>query len=150
MKTNRVDFAGLSLELPKGWLDFTNDIDEVSLFTLRKENKAFGELQFAVRFNEAEKTANIDMERLTSLLNVFFAKNELGTAGNIKTCNEGILSISGEFADSDEFVCIWYATDKNNLAMFTYVSTLPDDPLLPSEVAEADQIVKSIIFENKI
>ena len=150
MNINRVEFAGLSLKLPKGWFDVTDDLDEGSLFTLRKENNALGALQFAVRFYESGKSPNINMDKLTSLLNDFSAKNELGTARNIKKCSEGILSISGEFVDSDEFVCIWYATDNNNIAMITYASTLTDDPLLPSEVAEADLIVKSIIFKNKI
>jgi hypothetical protein len=149
MNINRVKFAGFSLEFPKGWLDVTENSEEGCLFTLSKENDAYGALQFAVRFNESEKSSKLDMDKLTSLLNVFSAKNELGTAGNVKMCAEDILSISGEFVDSDEFVCIWYATDNNNLAMFTYVSTLTDDPLLPRKVAEADQIVKSIIFDNK-
>jgi hypothetical protein len=150
MNTNRLEFDGISLKLPKGWLDVTGELDEGSPFTLRKENNALGALQFAVRLCESGKSPNIDMDKLTSFLNVYSAKNELGTARTIKKFNEGILSISGEFVNSYEFVCIWYVTDNNNLAMITYGSTFPDDPLLPGEVAEADQIVKSIIFENKI
>jgi hypothetical protein len=150
MNINRVEFDGISIKLPKGWFNVTSELDEGTPFTLRKENNALGALQFAVRLCESGKSQNFTIDKLTSLLNVFSAKNELGTARTIKKCNEGILTISGEFVNSDEYVCIWYATDNNNIAMITYASTLTDDPLLPGEVAEADQIVKSIIFENKI
>ena len=150
MTINRVKFAGFSVMLPKGWIDVTDELDEGSPFTLRKENNALGALQFAVRLCKPGKSPDINIDKLTSLLNDFSAKNELGTARNIKKCNEGMLSISGEFVNSDEFVCIWYVSENNNIAMITYGSTLADDSLLPGEVAEADQIVKSIIFENKM
>lgn len=146
MDDHRVTFAGISLILPGGWFDVTDDLEEDAPFTLGKGANALGALQFSVGHYVSGELPNINMEDLSSLFFDFIAKNELGNATNIEKTYEDTLSISGEFVTSDEFIRVWYATDKKNIALITYVSTLPEDPSLSKEVAEADWIVKSIVF----
>jgi hypothetical protein len=146
MDNQRVKFAGLSLILPDEWFDVTDDLEEGAPFTLGKGANALGALQFSVGHYASGKLPNIDMDNLSSLFFDFIAKNDLGNASKIEKTYEDTLSISGDFVTSDEFIRLWYATDKKNIALITYVSTLPEDPSLSKEVAEADQIVKSIVF----
>jgi len=146
MNVKRVEFAGLSLRLPEGWFDVTDDLEKGSPFTLGKDDNALGALQFSVGLYISGKLANIDMDGLSSLFHDFIASQNLGTVKNVEQYHDGILSISGEFVNPEEFIRLWFVTDKINVAMITYVSTLVNDPSLPNEVAEADQIVKSISF----
>lgn len=143
MKTSRVQFAGLSIVLPQGWVDVTDDIPGEPPPTLAKEG-GFGVLQFSVARYRSGAEPNIDTNALREMMNEFARSRRLGRVGTIGESTGKLLSVTTNFASAEELIRVWYLTNARDVALVTYVALAEHFEAVAAELRDVDEIVGSL------
>jgi hypothetical protein len=147
MIAQRAQLAGLTLTLPEGWLDITDDLPEGSPPTLAKTN-GIGALQFSVARHQSGRGPCIQEHDLKSLLQKFSETHNLGAATGVRanSQSEGTCSLVADFRSEDEAIRAWYVSNGSDLVFATYTTQLIRDEHLSSELLESSAIVASIVW----
>ncbi len=145
MTAQRVQFASVTLVLPDGWFDITDELVGGAPPTLAKAN-GIGALQFSVARYESGPEPLVQMADLRHLLQEFSENHDLGEAAAVKERTGEVMSVSGEFTTVGELVRAWYVSNGGHVALVTYTTQEPHDVRLVAEILETDAIVASIDF----
>jgi hypothetical protein len=144
--SNRVDFAGLVLELLPGWYDVTDDLGPEAPYTLGKAADAVGALQISVAHYKLGKDPEMDAKKLREMLLKFFREKKLGPPVNVTLWSNGICGARGDFKSGTDACRIWYVSNGRDVALVTYTTEAHKHPLFDVELGEAEAMVKSICF----
>ena len=62
--------------------------------------------------------------------------------------SDGLLVVSGEARVEENFVRLWYVSNGDDLVFFTYLCAHSDRTASAEEIADAEQIVRSVQFKR--
>jgi hypothetical protein len=134
-------FKTLKLNLPKKWIDISDENPEGPPTFLRKEwNKNPGVLQISVA--ESEVDSNLKHKDLIILAKEFDSENEFDLL-NTKSghCQLGLYGYA-EFKNKEfPFISVWNISDTKNIIFSTYISS---EKQMQSDIDEVYDIIKKI------
>ena len=139
----RADFAGIYLDAPVRWGD-VSDSAEDAVPTLACDN-GVGALQFSIAKFRSGKVPDIDRAALLALLRKFEISQSLQIEPR-KFDPPALVGISGISREADNLLVVWYVSDGKNLAFVSYTALEFGEPLVSTEIEQADCIVASIEF----
>ena len=142
----RVTLAGVSMTVPEGWTDVSDDLPAGSPATLAKPD-GIGALQFSPAKYRAGALPKIDPHDLEQLLEDFASTRRLPKRP-IRHGRGMHPFVAADFRANGEFLRVWYISNGCDLALVTYVALEPDSPKLGDEMHEADEIVRSLDFRT--
>jgi hypothetical protein len=138
--------AGLSFDLPAGWVDISNDLPPGSPPTLAREI-GVGAIQFSVSRCEGGPEPMIDETDLEDMLREFCEQNAIPLSpGNIQTAVSH--AVGGVSRSEDAVVGIWYLSDGQNVAMVSYFADATHAEAADQELADAEAIVRTTSFAD--
>ncbi|MBZ9659695.1 hypothetical protein LB523_11635 [Mesorhizobium sp. ESP-6-4] len=139
----RIQFYGITLDLPDEWEDITDDLPNKGPPTLAKTS-GVGALQFTIaRYSGGEKP-NADFDVLRSFM-IQFCQNNHIAADHISTQKFGNIMCAGVLSTTiDKILSVWYLSNGNDFALATYLALESD--LVSKELEEARAIISSISF----
>jgi hypothetical protein len=140
-----VTFSGLTLALPNGWIDTTDDLPEGAPPTLAKSD-GLGALQFSRASYRGGEHPGFQHHDLLAMLDEFGRSRHLGPATSITSARSNVLRVSGDFASVSEFIRAWYLTDGTSIALVTYVVLGLQEERWSDELREVESIVESVRF----
>ncbi|MER8818945.1 hypothetical protein NKH70_03830 [Mesorhizobium sp. M0991] len=141
----RVEFHGLTFDLPAGWVDIAGDLPEGSPPTLAKETDGCGAIQFSIAKYRGGEKPNVDFNALRTFMLQFCQNNSID-AGNItKNESESIISVGVLSDTDDQLLSAWYLSNGNDVVFMTYLGMANDTDCL-KELDVALAIVSSISF----
>jgi hypothetical protein len=134
-------FKTLKLNLPKKWIDISDENSEGTPTFVRKEwNKNPGVLQISVV--ESEVDSNLKHKDLIILAKEFDSENEFDLL-NTKSghCQLGLYGYA-EFKNKEfPFISVWNISDTKNIIFSTYISS---EKQMQSDIDEVYDIIKNI------
>jgi hypothetical protein len=134
-------FKTLKLNLPKKWIDISDENSEGTPTFVRKEwNKNPGVLQISVA--ESEVDSNLKHKDLIILAKEFDSENEFDLL-NTKSghCQLGLYGYA-EFKNKEfPFISVWNISDTKNIIFSTYISS---EKQMQSDIDEVYDIIKNI------
>ncbi|MER8730251.1 hypothetical protein NKH28_10445 [Mesorhizobium sp. M1227] len=141
----RVEFYGLTFDLPAGWVDIAGDLPEGSPPTLAKETDGCGAIQFSIAKYRSGEKPNVDFNVLRTFMIQFCHNNsiDVGHISNIES--DGIISVGVLSETGDQLTSAWYLSNGNDVVFMTYVGMANDTDCL-KELGVAKAIVSSISF----
>lgn len=121
--TDRVNLSGLTLVLPTGWLDITNDLPRGSAPTIAKED-GVGVIQFSVARYRSGVEPHLDVAALREMLDEFGDHHRLGKPVSYEEGQGygGNRFVAAEFSLPDQVIAVWYLTNGRNVALITSVA----------------------------
>lgn len=140
-----VEMAGLTLSLPDGWRDVTEELPAGAPPTLARE-AGVGALQFSVAWYEGGEHPAFDEAALKGLYRDFCRTHALAAEEPERLAARHCLCVGGVAAAPEGVVAIWYVSNGSDIALVTYTGLDPDDPDTRRELTEATRIVRSISF----
>lgn len=141
MSGTRVDFAGLSLVLPSGWLDISNDLPPNTPPTLARKD-GVGALQFSVGHFDSGAHPYITENELRQLFEEFCISNSIRIAPSMETI-EGRSKVGG--LNRADCIGVWYISNGRDVALVTFVVDETEKIRLhDSEISDVNEIVDSI------
>jgi len=140
----RADYSNFSVDLPPGWGDITADVEADDPPATVARGDGVGALQFSIGVYESGPRPRGDVGELQALLDEFAESQGWTSPSNTtrESAPRGLVAAS--FKWDDDFVRVWYLGDEGNVALVTYTCAAGD--VSRRELAEAEQIVRSIIF----
>ena len=131
----------LKLNLPKNWIDISDENPEGPPTFVRKEwNKNPGVLQISVA--ESEVDSNLKHKDLIILSKEFDSENEFDLL-NTKSghCQLGLYGYA-EFKNKEfPFISVWNISNTKNIIFLTYISS---EKQMQSDIDEVYDIIKNI------
>jgi hypothetical protein len=138
-------FYSLRLRLPEPWYEITDTLPAGSPPTLARGANGSGALQFTIAYHTGGKPPEFNGEKLKELLLEFSGGNGLGDRRNETFSENGNLVLKADFTKGDNFIRVYYVTDRANICFATYLCQ-EDSADLKAELADADTIIDSIKF----
>jgi hypothetical protein len=145
MMNMRVSIAEVTVDLPEGWFDVTDDLPESSPITLAK-SEGVGAIQFSIaKYREGPQPV-IDTADLQRLLLAFGDSRGLGSPASVSKGLGHNHFVSGDFGSTEEFVRVWYVSDGHDIALVTYVTQQPENKATIVELSDAQALIESLEF----
>ena len=143
----RFAFNSISVELPVGWGEITDNVEaDEPPFTLAHDD-GVGALQFSTAIYKSGVVPNSSLGDLLELLQDFGDKQELEDPSEVVTEVGPPVLAAGTFDWVEDCVIrVWYVSDGLNFAFITY--TCSNEHVGP-ELAVCEQIVRSIQFHSQ-
>ena len=141
----KVQFAGLTIIIPDGWFDVTEDLPAGSPSTLAKTD-GIGALQFSTAKYHSGSRPNIQIQDLRDLLEEFGDSHGLGDPATIKEGAGKNPFVTADFPIEGQFLRIWHVTNGCDLVLVSYVTQEPQSQQLETELHEAATIIDSLDF----
>ncbi|MER9244506.1 hypothetical protein [Mesorhizobium sp. M0145] len=141
----RVEFYGLTFDLPAGWVDITGDLPEGSPPTLAKETDGGGAVQFSIAKYRSGEKPTVDFNVLRPFMIQFCQNNSIDVGHITNNESEGIISVGVLSEAVDQLLSAWYLSNGNDVVFMTYVGMANDTDCL-KELDVARAIVSSISF----
>jgi len=136
-------FKKFKFNLPKSWIDISNENPDGPPTFIRKESdKNPGVLQISSAEYLSGEKPNPNYSELIELSKEFNSENEFDLI-NTKSgdCQYGIYGLA-EFKNEEfPFVSVWHISDRKNFVLSTYISV---DPQAKSDIDEVYDILKTI------
>lgn len=143
----KVQFAGVLLELEGDWRDITDTLPAGAPPTLALE-EGIGALQFTVGRYQSGKIPDIGMKALERLLYHFEDAQDLERENEANAFRTDLcLGISCEYNRPTGFIRVWYLTDGKNIAFVPYTSEDDGSEAFAIELEQASSIAKSLEFD---
>lgn len=139
-----VTFAGVRFEISEDWCEITDDLDPGTPPTLARED-GVGAIQFWVAKYESGAKPSITESDLKGMLSELLEAKHLAAAVPAAVEGSRCLAVGATSAAPDELVAAWYLSNGADVALVTYTCTV-DDPAREAELAEAQQVVKTLEF----
>lgn len=143
--SRRVRFGGVTICLPDGWADITDDLPAGTPFTLAKGD-GLGALQFSTALYQGGAFPAASLADLRALLREFAERHSLGTPTGLRERQGPPASVSAAFSANGDHVRVWYVSDGGHFSLVPYV-VANDGQRFEPEAAEADAIVDSLQFD---
>lgn len=138
----RSEFYGLSLDVGDTWGDITPEDDVDWPPTLARDG-GVGALQFSIARNKSGEHPDVTPEKLARLLS---ERSDL-PIGSITAFNaKRIFGVRTSGSLEGRTLVSWYVSDGANIAFVTYTGSERGSSEDEYELAEADVIVRSIVF----
>jgi len=145
MMNMRVSIAEVTVDLPEGWFDVTDELPDSGPITLAR-SEGVGAIQFSIaKYREGPQPA-IDIAALQSLLLAFGDSRGLGSPANVSKGQGRNCFVSGDFGSTEEFVRVWYVSDGQDVALVTYVTQQPKNKATVEELRDAQVLIESLAF----
>lgn len=142
---NAVTFNGLTMVMPEGWVDVTDDLPDDSPSTLAKP-EGVGALQFTLARYQAGASPDIGGDALQKLLTQFADSRSLGTPLHIHEGRGVHPYVAGDFDLQGELVRVWYLSNSKDVVLITYVTQQPESKQADAELLDATAIIESLEF----
>lgn len=139
-----VQFAGMTFDLPTGWLDITDDLPGGSPSTLARQMGA-GVIQFSVAVYRSGAQPAVDEHDLRTLLSDFGQRQGLELEAHQLNASQSD-AVFGIASGSDGNTVIWYVSDGRNVALISYFADGPRTRAIDDEIDDAMALVRSASF----
>lgn len=133
----RIVSSPCHVDVPDGWEDITE-----SVWTLARPD-GVGALQFSVALYSDGEPPNPSLEQLLEMVEDFAKTRGLGAPQAVRVVSEPLLSAAASFRWGDDFVRVWYVSDRLNFALVTYVCEAGQEW---KELSDCEEIVKTLEF----
>jgi len=140
----RAVFANFAVDLPAGWGDITAEVEADDPPATVARDDGVGALQFSISLYEAGPRPRGDVKELQALLDEFAESHGLILPSNPTSEQSPRGLVAASFKWDDDFVRVWYLAGEGNVALVTF--TCAAGEVSRPELAEAEQIVRSVIF----
>lgn len=144
MEWYSLEFDGVSIDVPPGWRDITDDVEGgQQAFTLADVSKDIGALQFSFALHKTGPAADPAPETLLEMAVELGRRH--GMCGFRDSVTEGGTLRLGAVSvrDAEYFVRIWCVSDGKNVAQFTYVCQWG---LQSEQLAQCEMIIRTLRF----
>lgn len=138
----RVEFHGITFDLPDGWTDITDDLPDGSPPTLARPS-GVGAIQFSI----AKYGSGADPKATVSDLRKFCAEFCVQHAIDESWIVEypaRMMCVGAKTNDLDEFLAAWYLSNGRDFVFVTYVGVNEDIEQSQGEFDDAQLLVESI------
>jgi len=145
----KVQFAGVLLELEGDWRDITDTLPAGTPPTLALEN-GIGALQFSVALYNKGKPPDMQNSHLERFLYFFEdAQSFERKSKTIQFEGKDTFGLSCEYDLPSSFIIVWYVSDGMNLAFLTYTSVNDQSEAFQCELGQATAIAESVQFHPR-
>jgi hypothetical protein len=141
-------YSGVKVGIPEGWSDITDECEAGSPFTLARTTDGVGALQFSIAEYQAGERPGITLEDLGEMLLEVAKKDGIKKLQTPAQSSDGLLVVSGEARVEEDLVRFWYLSNGDDLVFFTYLCAYSDRGAGAEEIADAEQIVRSVQFKR--
>lgn len=147
MTAERMTLADITLLIPAGWQDVSEDQAQGGPLALARSGGR-GALQFSIGRYVAGPRPNFSIAELRELMNDFGTAKGLGPVREVRSGGERTMHFFSDFSTGDDLIWAWYISDGANIALVTYVADVPapGDAAAEAECAEAADIAVSLEF----
>lgn len=140
----RIQFNGLPLDLPAGWVDVTSDLPAGMPPTLARPN-GVGALQFSVARYGVGKDPRISLEDLQDILGRYCESLSRDFGAHI--VSDGDIEKVGCISfEDDETLGVWMLSNGFDVVLVTYLATGAHHPTVSKELAEVKLMIETIDF----
>jgi hypothetical protein len=137
----RVDFYGIGFDLPNGWTDVTDDLEEPAPPTLAKPD-GVGVIQFTIAKYRSGEIPNATVDVLRSFLTEFCNQQGIDTELiNVVPAHVACVGVASNLGE--RFLAAWYLSNGRDFAFVTYVGPRVGNA---EEYRDASHLVASISF----
>lgn len=143
----RVEFYGLTFDLPAGWADITDDLPEGSPPTLAKASGASA-VQFSIAKYHSGKNPKVSLDDLRSFMTEFCQNNSIDVEYISIRESHDIMCVGALSETAGELLSAWYLSNGKDVVFTTYVGLDDDADLLDKELDEARAIISSMSFRG--
>lgn len=140
-----VQFYGITLDLPAGWEDITDELPTGSPPTLAKAS-GVGAVQFSIAKYRSGKKPNADFDILRSFIIEFCQKNLIDAEHISAEQFDDTMCVGVLSKTSDETLSAWYLSNGSDFALVTYVALGESNESIDKELDETRGIISSISF----
>jgi hypothetical protein len=140
----RTEFPNFSVDLPPDWGDTTPDVEPGDRPATITRHHGVGALQFSIGLYQSGPRPPGDAKQLQEFLDSFAKSHGWTTPSEMVRETSPRALVAASFHPGDDFVRVWYVSEHGNFAYVTYTCARAD--LEPRELAQAEQIVRSVLF----
>lgn len=140
----RVNFHGLSFDLPPGWLDITDDLPEGAPPSLARPD-GVGVLQFSLARYSGGEEPTVTIEGLRHLTRDFFRRHAMEYA-LIEEGSGSATFVHAGTMGGESPVWVWYASNDRDVLLATYVHDGGNSSEVDAELADARAMIGSLAF----
>ena len=145
---SRIEFPWFSLEVPPGWHDVTDCVEEDDPpITLGRE-EGVGAIQISIALYEDGELADPTPDDLLDLLRAMAEAQGLGEPTDLASKSATSLRIAAASflkEEEGEFLRVWHVSDGTNFALISYMCELG---MQGEERADCEAIVESLAFRD--
>jgi hypothetical protein len=139
----RVAFNSFAVQVPRGWADITDTLEEDEPpYTLARPD-GVGALQFSIALYKSGPVPDPSLAMLRDMVAEFGRKQGLGEPLAILAESGPPRLAAGSFVGDEDLLRVWQLSDGRNFAFVTY--TCAAEHAGP-ELAACERIVRSIVF----
>lgn len=140
----RVEFHGLTFELPHGWEEITQDLPQGAPPSLARQG-GVGAIQLSfAKYRDGDRP-NVTIAVLRELLDDFFCRNRM-PYDNVAECEQRMMSVRGASTSDSGFVLARYFSNGEDVALATYVCMEAPGSEMLEDLKGVETIMNSMEF----
>jgi hypothetical protein len=139
----RIEYRGLTFEVPAGWADVTRHLPPGTPFTLGTA-AVCGVVQFSVFKSDGQRTPGTTQDFLKQLFIEICRSRSFGEVEPVILTTSRIPCVGNIVSTPKEVVGMWLLSAGSDIGFVTYTGREPGHPSVEEELPDAIEIVKSI------
>jgi hypothetical protein len=148
MKQKVVNFDGLTLNVPIGWAEISNEaFNDYAPVTLADPKEGVGALQISIAQYSSGKKPKIELAALEQMISEFAIAQELGDFFDQNIFAGMVFGIGRGFHSGSFMVWVWYCSDGTSVALVTYLCDWQDRD---KEFSIITDVVSSLRFSKRV
>ena len=142
---SRIEFPWFSLEVPPGWHDVTDCVEEEDPPVTLGREEGVGAIQISIALYDEGELSDPTPEDLLELLRVMAEAQALGEPTDVASASGPLRLAAASFLkrEEGEFLRVWHLSDGTNFTLASYLCELG---MQDQELAECEGIVRSLVF----
>lgn len=140
-----IAWPGITVDVPDAWDDITELVEaDDPPWSLADPCDGVGALQFSIGLFREGSDPEVGSDDLAEMLEEFAANRGFEGEFDRVELSGDLSHAAASFADSDDFIRVWYLSDGRNVVLATYVCSWDDRDC---EAEERDAVIRSIRFD---
>src|SRR5262245_43965882 len=142
MKSRRFELGDVVVTAPPPWVEITEEVQAEDVpYTLARGTDGVGALQFSTALYSHGPVPSPSLEVLLEMVEEFGRRQSLGKPLDQATRAGPPMVAAADFRCDDDFIRVWYVSDRGNFALITYVCATGTQD---REISECENIINSI------
>lgn len=147
MTLRQIQFGEAQLTIPNTWAEITDEVEGTEPpFTLADSEEGVGALQFSFGLFKDGLAPNPSEQDLRDMVLRFSEERDLGDAFDDSSFStESLVGAGMSFHSEEDFIRVWYVSDRRSFAMVTYVCEWGEQD---QELPLCEEIIQSLKFST--
>lgn len=142
-----ISTSNFTIELPENWDDVSGEMDEDGPLTVARLEVGCGALQMSSAVYKSGAIPRVTLAEVKELQANFATSRNLAAPFDSSQFENALVISAASYRMGDDFVRVWYATDRVNIAFITYVC---EWRYRNDEVSTCESIVKTLRFKGGV